>query len=188
MPNPRDPLMTTMQRHVMIDLETLGTGERAHILSIGAVSFDASGIIDRYYVNVGADGQNDRDIDADTVRWWMQQSDAARAALINPAPIEPHRAAAHIANFIHGADAIWAYPASFDLPILHTFIKDWRLNKSLDRRKQRCARTVLALAEVDVASYRGAGTHHNALDDAEAQARALIEALRVLAFNWEKTE
>lgn len=183
-----DAAKTQLQRHIMIDLETLGTSENAHILSIGMVAFDRDEIVKTLYLNVSPDGQEHRHVDGNTARWWMTQSDAARAALNEPGPMRAYRVAQEVAIFIAGmqTDAIWAYPASFDLPILHSFLRQFGEHKCMDRRKQRCARTTLALADVSIDSYRAAGTHHNALDDATAQVAALREALRVLAFNWEK--
>jgi hypothetical protein len=73
-------------KHVMLDLETLGTGSNAAILSIGAVVFDPftkewpENPATFYrpvdlFTSMNAGGQ----IDASTIAWWMQQSDQARA-------------------------------------------------------------------------------------------------------------
>jgi inhibitor of KinA sporulation pathway (predicted exonuclease) len=44
----------------------------------------------------------------------------------------------------------------------------------------RDTRTIYDLAGIDVGEYRSAGTHHNALDDAAAQARAVQAAVKAL--------
>jgi DNA polymerase III epsilon subunit-like protein len=61
----------------MLDLETLGTGNNACILSIGAVKFDpfGEGLQDDSRFEVFIDPQSCTDaglvIDASTVMWWM---------------------------------------------------------------------------------------------------------------------
>lgn len=71
-----------MFNDVMIDIETAGTTSNAAVLSVGAVQFDiATGEMKSTYEqnielkNTKAHG----DIDADTLIWWLKQSEEARA-------------------------------------------------------------------------------------------------------------
>ena len=68
--------------HIMLDLETMGNGNRAAIIAIGAVAFNSSGVNQRFYQQVRLDMSIDcgLEMDASTVLWWLQQSDAARSA------------------------------------------------------------------------------------------------------------
>ena len=70
-------------KHVMIDLETLGTVADAAILSIGAVKFELeSQAIDDagFYASVSIDSNLEmkRRIQEDTLIWWMKQGESAQ--------------------------------------------------------------------------------------------------------------
>ena len=67
--------------NIMLDLETLSTNTNAVILSIGMAAFTIEkGIFDTFYVNLDIDNQitNGGHISADTLIWWMKQTDDAR--------------------------------------------------------------------------------------------------------------
>ena len=74
-----------MPRDVMVDLETLGTEPGAVIISSGAVVFDRQRgvLLDELYRGIDPRDavSHGLHMDVGTVMWWMQQSDAARAAL-----------------------------------------------------------------------------------------------------------
>src|SRR4051812_35955260 len=67
--------------HVMLDLETWGTGNDAVIVSVGACKFDREEILDRFHVGVDPTSCQalGLKIDAGTVLWWMSADQ--RAAL-----------------------------------------------------------------------------------------------------------
>ena len=73
------------RRHIMVDIETFGTGRDAAIASIGACEFDLEGKIGRTFsavVDLGA-SKSPGVLNAATVYWWLQQEEkAARTALI----------------------------------------------------------------------------------------------------------
>ena len=66
-------------KHVMVDLETLGTLPGCAIMSVGAVFFDESGLGDEFCMVARQDNytQAGLAIDADTASWWAQQSPEA---------------------------------------------------------------------------------------------------------------
>ena len=69
------------KQHVMLDLETMGTGPTAAITAIGAVAFSVeAGITDTFYKKVDLESsvRNGGTMDPGTVIWWLGQSDAAR--------------------------------------------------------------------------------------------------------------
>ena len=73
--------------HAMIDLETMGKSALAPIASIGAVLFDPHGdwIGDSFHIHVDLNscvGRWGMQMDPETVLWWLEQSEAARQALI----------------------------------------------------------------------------------------------------------
>lgn len=76
---------------VSIDLETLGTGDNAQILSLGAVRFDQDGLQDTFYAVVDLEDPRSctGEIDHSTVLWWFKQSDEARLSITYPTPDTP---------------------------------------------------------------------------------------------------
>lgn len=68
--------------HLMIDLETMGNKPSAPIVSIGAVIFDPStgefGPDFYRVVSLKSSVDGGAVPDADTIMWWMQQSEEAR--------------------------------------------------------------------------------------------------------------
>ncbi|MDM9619112.1 3'-5' exonuclease [Rhizobium sp. S96] len=166
----------------MIDIETLGTAPGSVIASIGAVEFDASnGEFGRQlYVIVDIESAQRAGLtmDAATVKWWLQQSDAARANTfatgqhINMALID-------LQCFIENAEPtrIWAHSPSFDLVQLDAAYRKTDLRIPWTFRQHRDTRTLFDLTGVKIQPN---GTHHDALDDAKAQALAVVEAYRLL--------
>ncbi len=73
-------------KHLMIDLETLGTGDNAAIVQMAAVIFDPhAGPTGTYTLpglefnaHIELDDPNIGVLDAPCVHWWMQQSQVAR--------------------------------------------------------------------------------------------------------------
>lgn len=83
----------TIERvHFMADIETLGTGHRPVITSIGVVAFSAaSGILGRLYlgVDIGSCMRRGAHIDPSTLLWWLHpKRDAARAEWVTMPAVE----------------------------------------------------------------------------------------------------
>lgn len=166
---------------VMVDLETLGNGSNAVIISIGACAFDpASGqITSEFYMTV--DPQSCVDIglkmDVSTVMWWMNQSDDARAAFKRPsAPIEV--VLQEFKAWYPQAAALWGNGATFDNVILSNAYTLAGMQRPWHFTKDRCYRTLKNLRP-DIKQDR-VGTHHNALDDAKFQALHACKLLRAM--------
>lgn len=172
---------------VMIDLETMGVGPTAAIISIGAVIFDLNTRLlgGEFYVavdlasSVAAGGV----MDVATVLWWMQQSDEARAVLADGGKdiVGALRDLSAWIGFnllaVPPGDPciIWCCGASFDHVILGSAYRACHLKQPWEFRYERDYRTVKALHR-HVPMQRS-GTHHNALDDAVNQAQHLIDML-----------
>ena len=168
---------------IMLDLETMGTGPNAAIVAIGAVAFDLqSGTIgDRFYrvVDLGTSVDMGGEIDADTVLWWMKQSDDARAMFARDgAALSEALADFSLWLSAHGVPdnvRVWGNGAAFDNVILSSAYRSSTRMQPWRHWNDRCYRTVKSLYP-DVKLER-VGTHHNAVDDAESQARHLIAML-----------
>jgi len=165
--------------HIMIDLETMGTRPDAPIVAIGAVAFNAHGVHDTLYrlVSLRSSVAGGAVIDPETVMWWLQQDDDARAALVsldNCSPCIIDAALIDLKAFIEdfGDDGVWGNGASFDNVIVAEAYRRDRQNVPWPFWKDKCYRTVKGMYP-DVKMERS-GTHHNALDDARSQAEHLI--------------
>lgn len=169
-------------RDVMIDLETMGQGPDAAIVAIGAVEFsrEARELGAEFYVNVDlASAQRAGGvIDADTVIWWLKQSEEARAALVRGSIYDLANALASFSIFLQrrcdlGNVRIWGNGSDFDNVILANSYRRLSLPTPWKFWNNRCYRT-WKNEHPDVRLER-AGTHHNALDDARSQALHMLQ-------------
>lgn len=176
-------------KDLMIDLETLGTGVNAPIISIGAVWFDIDKkeIGDTFYAILDVADQMDtktRFADSSTIKWWMTQDGAAKKVF---------RDGAHPSKMVletfrkwimdHAKSKAkttrnckpWGNGAAFDITLMETLFKDydvtcpWIYYNAMDLRTFK--RFVAKGAKVEVLE----GAKHNALDDAVAQAKYVLE-------------
>ena len=165
------------KRHIMLDLETMGSGSNAAIVAIGAVAFD-TGIRSKFYakVHLASSIESGGRVDAGTVLWWLQQSDAARKELHTADKTDTVQKAC--LNFTAwyadcNGGAVWGNGATFDNVILRNTFDRLCFPAPWSFRDDRCFRTVKALhPKVDVPV---SGTTHNALHDATWQAQYLIK-------------
>ena len=167
--------------HVMLDLETLGTKPGCVIVSIGACVFDMEGVQKKFYSVVDVTKEPiGLTVDPGTVAWWVEQSSEARAvfATLQRVPITDA-----IESFRHWwelseAKFCWCHGASFDAPILEAVYAATERAAPFKFYDIRDTRTLYALTEIY--PDRAKGTHHNALDDAIAQAEAVIAGYKAL--------
>ncbi len=170
--------------HIMVDLETLASSNRAAIVSIGAVAFDPyTGEINPapFYINVDAQSceRAGLEISGSTVMWWLQQSDEARTALFNnPVPLKEAltQFSAWVRTHAGGTPTMWGNGATFDNIVLRNayaaadVYAPWKYNRDF------CYRTMKNVFP-GVPMTRS-GTHHNALDDAMTQTVHLVNIFR----------
>ena len=177
-------------RDIMIDLETRGNGPGCVILSIGAVEFDAKGLGKEYYcvVNTADCKKAGLTDDPDTMEWWDKQSPAAREVLKlaeSKKTSVPLKAALDgLTAFIQSCNnpasvRIHGNGASFDNAILAVAYKKALRELPWKFWNDRCHRTNKAKGARGSEPQRE-GVFHNALDDAKAQALAVIEAYKAL--------
>lgn len=172
-------------RHVMVDLETLGTVPGCCLLSIGACAFDPeTGEIgtDTYYTAVLLDGQEENGLHTSesTLAWWAKQSAEARAVFSDPAAIHLPGALQSLNLWlvrVAGADAlVYGNGADFDNGILAAAYRVAQVPQGWKAYNGRCYRTLKTL-QPGVKLVRE-GTHHNALGDAISQAKHLLQIVK----------
>lgn len=165
--------------HVMIDLETLGNGANAPILSIGAVVFDRERLGEQFYtrIDLSSSLQGGASPDAATIEWWMGQGDTARKdAFLSGDGCDEREALLNFSSFCNGihVEGMWGNGPSFDNAILGTAYRRNGMTQPWDFWLDRDLRTAKAMFPEVNLPHR-VGTHHNALDDAIYQAQCLME-------------
>lgn len=175
-------------KHVMVDIETLGKGLNAAIVSIGAVPFSLHpervevGPISTWFherATLRSNADAGRNIDPETIEWWLSQSSEAQAALLReprydlPVMLEGFRRWLTASSGLK-VETIWAKPPQFDIEILRHAFASQNLEWPLHFGATRDVRTVLEIAKGlgwnDVVRLDLWGEKHNALDDAVYQA------------------
>ncbi len=169
----------------MLDLETLGIGPDAAIVSIGACVFDLSTgqILEKFHQKVDFTPSMGQ-IDPSTVLWWFQQSEEARTQLLEGPRfplIEVLRSFRDWATK-SPVDGLWSNGPTFDEVIIRSAFKRLDVHMPISFRASRCCRTFFMLArELGIDSRsQFIGTKHNALDDAIYQAGAVSDIYNAL--------
>lgn len=175
---------------VMVDLETMGTSVNAAILSIGAVAFSfedkTENLVEdknrHFYQRISLRSAMTHGgvLDADTVLWWLKQSDQARNQLTSETLPQVTMPVA-LMDFILWIDEvsvgsknvrIWGNGASFDNAILSDAYRRMEFDQPWSYWNDRCYRTAKASSSVPFVRL---GTHHHALWDAVSQAAHLLK-------------
>ncbi len=170
---------------LMVDLETLGTSPQSPIISIGAVMFDLEqGILGgTFYMALKIDDQLEkgRKIDADTLKWWFSQSDAAKKVFHEKA-----QPTAHVLNTFtqwvktnKGASKVypWGNGATFDISLMDDIFRQYNIGSPWGFNTIMDLRTFKRFV-ANGAPLEGFGVAHNALDDAIKQAKYVIQHTR----------
>ena len=134
----------------MVDIETMGNKSKSAIISIGAVNFDIqSGETGRqFYCNISLQSCLDAGltVNADTIMWWMRQSDEARKALnSNTIPLKQGLILFH--NWLCEVPddyQIWGNSARFDLGLLDDAYFSIGDKTPWNYWQERCVRTLVA--------------------------------------------
>lgn len=178
--------------NVMLDLETMGKGPSAAIVTIGAVFFDPMtgelGAEFEAHIDLN-DSARFGEMDPDTVLWWLGQSDEARAAIAYNVDGDKRMALLQalqkfqewlMANGQEGKRPyVWGNGAGFDCTIMasaYDAVNKVRFIGYWNGFKDRDVRTVVDMGR-DLLGFDPKkdmpfeGVAHRALDDAKHQAR-----------------
>jgi hypothetical protein len=172
---------------LMIDIETLGLAPTSLAHQIGFCAADLfTGEYLLHPTNIFVAPQAGTSMDFNTICWWMNQSDAARAAVYPP---EQYRIPAALVFYqlkeayenLGGKDAgvtVWASPAMFDLPILtHAFgiaRPDLNEAKPWPYYMERDLMTLYKMLDPEKKLKPTNPIEHDAASDAKAQMDHLI--------------
>jgi hypothetical protein len=177
-------------KHVMVDLETLGTTPDSVILSIGAVRFclDTGKVDDKaFYASVSVDSNLalGRKLSEDTLVWWFKQDKAAQYVFHEEkdtleAALESLTEWFGSTRFKPENTLVYSKGADFDIPMLSHAYSQFGWETPWQFWNTRCFRTYSKLPQAARVSAPEAGIKHNALSDAIAQAEHMIAIWREL--------
>lgn len=170
----------------MVDTETLGTRFNSALVSIGACLFEpeTGEITSRFYRIVDlADACKYGRVDGATIRFWLNQGDAARQQMTKGTEkLEQALEAFRVFYTNAGAIPIWSNGASFDIPIIE-FAYQQCLGQTApwDFWNVRDCRTIEAMArDLYKRPKMDEGAAHNALFDAVFQAQYVSKMWQAL--------
>lgn len=168
--------------NIMIDIETFDLTPRAKIIQIGAVRFTLRGEVDRansFICNIDPICEDNlkRDVSETTLGWWRDQPQRVRETWNNPPRIPLKQGLIELEKWIRTRSVeIWAWPMTFDLPILRDAYKQCEIACPWHYKMERDGRTVwemLAIPErkkIREQVEKLELMEHYALDDAIEQA------------------
>lgn len=171
-------------KHIMLDLETLSSEHNAAIVAIGASTFSLGGESRLGFYKIVDPVSSQRHglhIDAATVKWWMQQSQAARDAAFGKGAGSLSQALFMLNSWVHspvGDVCVWGNGATFDNVVLRNAYKAAGIAPFWSYKGDRCYRTMRAMLKTPDDDIPFVGEKHNALDDATHQAKQLIHCMK----------
>lgn len=162
-------------KHIMLDIETLGTGRDAAIVSIGACRFDpTTGEIGATFHKKIKFDNAIGSIDAKTVLWWFEQEDEARKALLEGTRYDIDYALSEFRKFCGDSEleGLWSNGPTFDEMIMRDAYARRNQYWPVSFRTSRCVRTLSMLGrDLGIEYPKFEGVKHDALADAIAQAK-----------------
>lgn len=169
--------------HVMVDIETLGKGNDACIISIGAVKFNpfTDEVYDQFYVAVDPESCQalGLKLDASTVTWWMSdERNIARSNMMKEERIDLPSALYGFCDWFGDDKPVWGNGATFDNVILTSAFRVCGIDRPWQFWNDRCYRTLKNMAPQ--IKLERSGVYHNALDDAVSQTKHMQAVVRFL--------
>tara|TARA_R110000823_G_scaffold65859_9_gene154519 strand:- start:5626 stop:6168 length:543 start_codon:yes stop_codon:yes gene_type:complete len=173
------------RKHLMVDLETFGTGVDSVVVSVGAAVFDPTeGATlnepgrQMWRLNIQDQLDRGRTITGATIKWWFNQSDEAIRDW-NHAESTCKGMTEFEGEFKElwkswNCQYIWSHGSTFDVMILDSMFNGKCPWKFWDVRDTR---TLLHVTNMNI--DRAQGTHHSAIDDAVAQAQTICKSWKV---------
>lgn len=180
-----------MIENIMVDIETMGVAGDVPILSIGAVTMSPQGIGVKFYRTISLESCMNRGFlpEAQTIMFWMQQSDESRDELIN-ASCKLSDVLHHFKGWVENIGkasefVVWSNGANFDGPIIRNAYNKLKMSPPWEYYQERCYRTMVKAYSTFKKPFPKDKIQHNALADAEYQAEILINIFNNY-YLWEK--
>lgn len=171
---------------VMIDFETLGNKENKVLCQVGAVYFNTvtGELGDELKLNIDAKShvKIGGTIDADTVYWWLAQSDAARQSILADPKMSIIDAMTTLNEFLRPAKRVWSH-ATFDFVTLMETLNNLEIKPSVFYKSGMDIRTLVYLSGLSMSGTVRTGIHHDGLEDAKHQVKYCVKALNAVKMN-----
>ena len=165
--------------HLMLDIETMGNESFSSIISIGALEFNINtGNTGReFYVNVDLQSciNLGLKVNADTIMWWMDQSDEARKSLMSTDAVSINVALCKLSKFFIFDYQVWGNSARFDCGIIENAFNKCGLKLPWEFWNERDVRTLVSFDPEAKKNCKFSGVAHNALSDCYHQAKYCSE-------------
>jgi|LakMenEpi03Aug12_release.lakeMendotaPanAssembly.Ray.scaffolds.fasta_scaffold102448_3 hypothetical protein len=169
---------------IMIDIETLGTGPAACIITIAAQVFDPlipTTDWDRYpsyYARIDPESQPDRTIEQNTLDWWAIQPQHIQDEAFGEHAdrVDLKTSLTDLGRLIWHSKRFWANGPTFDANIIEHAFKSYNMALPWQFWTVRDARTVYSLWP----NLPKPTATHNALDDCRRQIVMLHNTLQHL--------
>lgn len=179
----------------MLDVETLGTGDHAPIIQIGAVRFDwtpcdeapngwTSSPYGEFRHNILWTSEGFGQVDIPTLQWWLKQDGTTRREVWDQEyALELDVALRSFFKWVRdGGDAwtVWANSPQDDLRWLRQACERAGVTYEFTYRQPRDMRTLVKVLGTDEDRPLRVGKKHDALDDAHHQARHVVNIMQRL--------
>lgn len=179
-----------MSTHIMLDIETLGTGSNSLVLSIGAVEFTLGGTVHRMFsVNLPVLEQIINptvEVDMATIKWWKAQSDEAKKALLSKKTSKTIKEGLlAFVGFIKCFEnpLLWGNGCTFDNVILRNLFKSFNLEFPTPFWTDMDVRTIVNVYDyekVNRLTGKFEGTKHDAIADCLHQVKLVSNGYKLL--------
>lgn len=184
-----------MKVNLMVDVENMNVSANSALASIGVCEFSPEGIGECFYrtIDLRSCQQIGLEFDADTILWWMQQSEHARMELVNAEDrisqvlldlnywLRDH---GFTNLFNDNPPIVWANGANADGVWIRNAYQKCGINPPWEFYQERCYRTMIHCRPWQH-HPRDNATKHNALNDAIYQAENLLDFLNEYKL-WEE--
>lgn len=171
--------------NLMLDIETLGTGNSAIVISIGAVLFDphTGEVGAEFYRKLNFQDQIDRGRrpSQGTIEFWFKQDKDAQVVFTEKG-VSTEQALNEFKTFVTTNSSYseckpWGNGPSFDLTIMESLFDDFGILYPWHFRNVRCLRTFKEYV-YDGKDLVREGIYHHALDDCKHQIKVVVEGLK----------
>lgn len=168
---------------LMIDIETLGTGNQSAIISIAAVKFNIeTGETGReFHENIDLKDclKHGLKVEAETLKWWLEQNRQVFSnCLKDGLPLVA--VLFELKTMFKNGMSIWANSPNFDLRILNDAYQAVNLEPTWKFYQERDVRTLVSLAPEVREETEFKGDEHNPLDDCYFQIECVHKAYKKL--------